>query len=51
MANYNFRQPKGQGVKILKFALLRLVCTPRADGASVLLHEVVFEKRAFKLDF
>ena len=27
------------------------LCTPRADGASVLLREVVFEKRAFKLDF
>ena len=27
------------------------LCTPRADGASVLLREAVFEKRAFKLDF
>ena len=27
------------------------LCTPRADDASVLLREVVFEKRAFKLHF
>ena len=27
------------------------LCTPRADGAGVLLREVVFEKRAIKLDF
>ena len=42
---------KGRGYMECSSCGSKKLCTPRADGASVLLREAVFEKRAFKLDF
>ena len=44
-------EAKGRGYMECSSCGSKKLCTPRADGASVLLREVVFEKRAFKLDF